>query len=159
MDTWKAPPIAKVYEALSALASGRVLMIDGQTAHVVSSSRDKSYIVQWDIHRSAFTSNDNGSYWQGYIGYPIIAVMLGLDRLPYDRHLAQVIADVHWKELNTEASNDFDKAVKRVLSQLDPTTREQLKTLVDSIHTNLGQAMPGKLRSDRKPPVSHKQPV
>ena len=47
MALWKNPPKAKVYEALSAVADGRVIMDDGDRAAVLSSNREKSYRVEW----------------------------------------------------------------------------------------------------------------
>jgi len=43
MPPWKMPPIAKVYEALSALEDGRVRILEPGRAEVVSSSGDKIY--------------------------------------------------------------------------------------------------------------------
>jgi hypothetical protein len=74
MSTWKSPPKAKVYEALSAVADGRVTLMGGEKAEVVSSDGTKTYHVEWSPDSNQITSNDNASYWQGYMGYPIIAV-------------------------------------------------------------------------------------
>ena len=47
MSTWKMPPKAKVYEALSTVADQRVTIIGPSTAQVQSSSHDKTYDVEW----------------------------------------------------------------------------------------------------------------
>ena len=36
--------------------------------------------------------NDSASYWQGYAGYPVLAVMMKEGRLPYDRELAEKLS-------------------------------------------------------------------
>ena len=75
---WKLPPIAKVYEALSAVADGRVRITGDTAAQVTSSTRDKTYTVHWSPDLAHITANDNASHWQGYTGYPIIAVLFVL---------------------------------------------------------------------------------
>ena len=69
----KKVPLAKVYEALSAISSKRVIMNDTE-AIVYSSDNKKQYKVQWLDNK--YTSNDNATYWQGYSGYPVIAVLM-----------------------------------------------------------------------------------
>ena len=56
MTVWKQPPKAKVYEALSAVADGRVTMIGAGAAKVLSSSRDKVYTVRWSENGASVTS-------------------------------------------------------------------------------------------------------
>ena len=82
----KLPPIAKVYEAWSAVADGRVkLHPDERRATVTSSNGEKEYTVSWDEDGAAYSSNDNATYWQGYAGYPVIAVLMEQGALPLDR--------------------------------------------------------------------------
>ena len=64
------------------------------------------------------TANDNASYWQGYVGYPIIAVLLTLDRLDCDPDLAQALAGVPWKQLNTQFKRDYARAIDHVLTEV-----------------------------------------
>ena len=66
-DSWKLPPIEKIPEAYSAVADERVAMGE-HSAKVRSSDGTKTYTVQWD--GDAYTSDDNGSKWQNYSGYP-----------------------------------------------------------------------------------------
>ena len=86
MTGWKQPPQAKIYEAFSALADGRVRLAGPGAAAVVSSNGDKTYTVEWAEVGGGLTvtANDNASYWQGYAGYPIIAALLLLGRLHAD---------------------------------------------------------------------------
>ena len=71
---WKMPPIEKIPEAYSAVADGRVQMQE-YSAGVTSSDGAKTYRVTWNDDE-AYASDDNGSKWQGYSGYPILAVLL-----------------------------------------------------------------------------------
>ena len=114
---WKMPPLAKVYEAIGALGDGRVHLIDERRATVTSSDGAKSYEVEIDAGSRELSSNDNASYWQGYLGYPAIAVMLA--RGLYSPH-ADVIAalkGVPWKELNTRFRNNYDLTLNEVMRQ------------------------------------------
>ena len=69
----KLPPLEKVFEAYSAIADGRVA-VDGQEARVRSSDGAKEYTVTWD--GDVYASDDSTTYWQGYAGYPVLAVLL-----------------------------------------------------------------------------------
>ena len=70
---FKVPPIEKIHEAYSAIADERVALKENE-AEVKSSDLSKKYLVTWKD--DTYSSNDNASYWQGYIGYPVIAVLM-----------------------------------------------------------------------------------
>lgn len=118
MTRWKLPPLAKVYEALSAVADGRVELTGPTSAQVTSSARDKTYAVRWSPDLAQFTANDNASRWQGYTGYPIIAVLLALKKLDYDPAVAQTLAGAAWHALNAQYKRDYDAAVAHVLRDI-----------------------------------------
>lgn len=109
---WKMPPLIKVYEALGAIADGRVRMLDETHAEVVSSEGDKHYTVV--IDGKAIVANDNGSYWQGYIGYPAIAVMIAKGIIAGNRDAAIALAGIPWKELNRRYRNDYAQTIAEV---------------------------------------------
>lgn len=113
---WKMPPLVKVYEALGAIADGRVRLIDEQRAHVTSSEGSKIYAV--DISGKAVSANDNASYWQGYLGYPAIAVMVVRGILTGDEIAAEALKAVPWKELNRRFHNDYVKTLAEVAALL-----------------------------------------
>lgn len=114
---WKMPPIAKVYEALGAIGDGRVHLEDAHRARVTSSEGTKTYEVEISADGREISSNDNASYWQGYLGYPAIAVMLarGLIASPGEA-VVRALAAVPWKELNTRYRNDYDRTLADVLA-------------------------------------------
>jgi hypothetical protein len=118
MQEWKAPPIAKIYEALGAVADERVTGRNGQKAAVMSSSGDKEYTVEWGNDFEWITSNDNASYWQGYIGYPIVAVLINEGVLKFDAKAAEFLKGVPWKKLNTKNKNNFAKTIDDVLTDV-----------------------------------------
>lgn len=115
----KETPIEKVPEAWTAIADNRVKLIEGYgqdsgSAIVESSDGDKSYTVTWREGGQIFTSTDSATYWQGYPGYPVIAVLMLLGRLSYDKELAAKFAGIEWKKVNTKFRNDYSKALKYV---------------------------------------------
>lgn len=116
MTKWKIPPIIKVYEALGCIADDRV-ELDGNSAKVFSSSRGKFYTVTYDSERNAIMANDNGSYWQGYLGYPAIAFLMKKEVIAFDQKVASALAGIAWKDVNTKFKNDYTKTVAYLMEQ------------------------------------------
>jgi hypothetical protein len=119
MTEWKLPPKAKVYEAMSAVAGGRVRIVSGNKARVLSSDGTREYTVTWDDDGRRYTSNDNASYWQGYAGYPIIAVLLATGTIDYDPATARPLAGVPWKRVNDRFRRDYEAAVAAVVRDME----------------------------------------
>jgi hypothetical protein len=118
MTLWKLPPPAKVYEAFSALADGRVRLGEAGRAEVRSSGGDKAYTVEWTGEFEAVTANDNASYWQGYLGYPIVAVLIAAGRVRADETAIEALAGIDWHALNDRFKRDYEAAVSCVLDGL-----------------------------------------
>jgi hypothetical protein len=118
MVKWKMPPTIKILEALGAVADRRVKQKKGGLFWVNSSSGKKHYEVKYDPIANAITSNDNGSYWKGYLGYPGIAVLLTLKVLPFPVHLAAGLVGIKWKQINAHFQNNFEQTEKHVFEYL-----------------------------------------
>jgi hypothetical protein len=116
-ELWKMPPFAKIYEALGAIGDGRVHVIDAFHATVVSSSGDKTYTVELDSATHQISSNDNASYWQGYLGYPAIAVLILHGIYSPRPETLKALSGVPWKELNTHYRNDYVRTLDDVLAR------------------------------------------
>ena len=116
---WKLPPLVKVYEALGAIGDGRVRIEDERRATVTSSDGSKTYDVETSADGREIASNDNASYWQGYVGYPAIAVLLtrGFYRAP--ANVTDALAGVAWKELNRKYRNDWARTIAQVERELE----------------------------------------
>ncbi|MEE1274028.1 MAG: exodeoxyribonuclease III [Olegusella sp.] len=138
----KLPPAEKAYEAYSAIADGRVEMHeasgDGGTASgyalVDSSDRTKTYEVAWK--GDTYSSTDNGTYWQGYAGYPVIAVLVLQGRLPQPP--ADTLADlagVPWKQLNDAHKRDYAAAADEALA--GKPHEQELRAAVDELNQAL----------------------
>lgn len=111
----KMPPIEKIYEAYSAIADDRVVIGDS-SAKVISSNRTKEYTVTWKD--GIYTSNDNASYWGGYAGYPIIAMLMLQGKLPLDRSIAKYFKGIDWTKLNAKHKANYAKAVSEITDGL-----------------------------------------
>ena len=111
----KLPPRIKVLEAVSAVAKGRVIKEDG-AFRVSASAGNREYLV---ILQGDFVySNDNGTLYRGYIGYPIIAAMIVEGIVPDFRELGNALKDIPWAELNAKMASyrkveDYVKEVAR----------------------------------------------
>lgn len=112
----KYPPIAKIYEAYTCIADNRVEFYENE-AIVTSSDGKKKYIVKWKDN--IFASNDNATFWQGYPGYPVIAVLMIQNKLSYDEEIIKFFKNINWHELNNKYKRDYDKAVEEVLNNID----------------------------------------
>lgn len=112
----KMPPIEKIYEAYTAIADGRVSLVPAESrAAVASSDGAKAYTVTWS--GDTYTSNDNGTYWQGYAGYPVIAVLLLQGRLTLDRDAAALFSGVNWTRLNQDYKRNYAAAVDSIVQE------------------------------------------
>ena len=120
----KLPPIEKIYEAYSAIADDRALLKEDH-GEVLSSDRSKSYTITFD--KNIYTSNDNSTYWQGYAGYPVIAILFLQGKLPFNEETASFFADINWNELNKRFKRDYHAAAEYILKErdLDPVRIEE----------------------------------
>ena len=111
----KIGPIEKVYEAYSAIADNRVRISEGENStEVESSDRQKSYTITWT--ENLYTSNDNASYWQGYAGYPILAVLMLQGKLPLDRAVMEHFSNIDWHQLNEKHKRDYAAAAQEAIT-------------------------------------------
>lgn len=151
---WKHPPKPKIYEALGTLADGRV-ELNGDIAKVFSSSRNKFYEVQYDPAENAIMANDNASYWQGYLGYPAIAMLFKLGILEYKPELASLLKGIAWKDLNQKFKNNFEKTVAYIEESMSDEDREKLHTYISQIDKDLKKLKLSLLGSKIKPPIGY----
>src|ERR1700730_14453894 len=118
MKKWGMPPPIKVYEAIGAIGGGRVRVIDNgdppRVWEVVSSDGAKKYRVEISADGREISSNDNASYWQGYVGYPAIAVLLARGTLRTSAEATRALAGIPWNELNRRFKNDYERTVAEV---------------------------------------------
>lgn len=96
----RMPPRIKVLEALGSIADNRIRKIDDRHYEVVSSDGTRKYRVYVDLEIGRVYSDDNGTKLKGYVGYPIIAILMLNKRLPYNEKIANALKGIPWKKLN-----------------------------------------------------------
>jgi hypothetical protein len=118
-SAWEIPPLVKAYEALGAVGDGRVRIVDDMHAAVTSSSGGKTYQVETTSDGREISSNDSASYWQGYLGYPAIAVLIerGFYRAP--ANVTDALAGIPWQEINRRNRNNYAKTLAEVDKQIE----------------------------------------
>ena len=110
----KFPPIEKIFEAWTALSDNRVHLHEGY-ADVSSSSREKAYVVKFSGDQ--YSSDDNATFWRGYAGYPVIAVLMLQGKLPYDKEEATLWSNINWTQLNKKYRNNYSEAVREIADE------------------------------------------
>lgn len=131
------PPRIKVLEALGSIADGRVKK-EGEKYRVASSEGDREYEV-W-VKGDLVYSDDNGTKFRNYVGYPIIAVLMIEGKLPFDERIAQSLKGIPWRKLNEEMKN-YSLVEERVLRQTEEkgVKREEIDRLVKRVLDELGK--------------------
>lgn len=112
----KLPPRIKVLEALGCIGDQRIRVINDKEARVISSDHTRNYYVYVDLDLRAVFSDDNGTKFRGYVGYPIIAFLMLKGILPLDENLVKALAGIPWKRLN-ETYKSYQVVEKVVLQK------------------------------------------
>lgn len=151
---WKKPPIIKIYEALGAVADGRI-EVTGDTANVYSSSGNKFYTVAYDPVSGSIMANDNGSYWKGYLGYPAIAYLFAIGVLEYRNSAGELLKGIRWKDINQQFKNDFDRTLDFIHSNLSDEQKKSLQEYVTEVDNRLTLLDLNLLGSRQLPPKGY----
>lgn len=132
----KMPPKAKIYEAFSAIADERI-KINKNSAIVKSSDYKKEYQIFWNDFE--ISSNDNATFWQGYPGYPVIAVWLELSLIPYDKKIIKYFKNINWHEINEKNKRNYDKGINDLLTKFmeSGVNIQEIKQEVDNIYLKI----------------------
>jgi hypothetical protein len=154
MTAWKLPPRAKVFEAFTAVADGRVRLAGPESATVTSSGGDRTYDVEWSADERTIAANDNASYWQGYLGYPALAVLLERGKLRAAEDVVRALAGVPWHDLNKRFKRDYDAAVAHVLAGLptDGPDPASIERAVDGVMEQVAALDLQRAGRGRRPP-------
>ncbi|MEM1927221.1 MAG: hypothetical protein QXS85_00555 [Acidilobaceae archaeon] len=135
------PPRIKVLEAAGSLADGRVSVVrdSGEVveARVSSSMGDRVYRVVVKVSRDGSLqaySDDNGTKFRGYIGYPIIAVLMLKELLPRSLEVERALYRVPWRELN-ERLRSYDRVLEEVsrIAEARGVSRAQLEEFMERV--------------------------
>ena len=105
------------------------------------------------------SSNDSASYWQGYLGYPAIAVLLmrGLYRPP--ANVIDALAGIPWKEINRRNKNDYEKTLAEVNQIVEASGHDPdaIASEVESMMEALRKFAPMRGKR-RRPPAESQRP-
>ncbi|MEM0365600.1 MAG: hypothetical protein QXD80_02850 [Acidilobaceae archaeon] len=121
MSLLKLPPKIKVLEASGSLADGRVKIIsksDYEVRAIVESSLgDRTYkvIIRFGQGRVLQVySDDNGTRFRGYIGYPILSVLMLIGLLPRNSYVEESMKGIPWRILN-EKFKSYERVLEEVI--------------------------------------------
>lgn len=113
----KLPPEVKVLEALSAVFGNRIQVINDYLCIVKSSDLSRTYIVYLDLSNGFVYSNDNGTTYRNYIGYPIISFLMIKGILPKNERIGRLIKDIPWRKINEELKS-YSKVMNYIITKL-----------------------------------------
>jgi len=153
---WKIPPKIKIYEALGSIGDKRIEVTINE-AKVYSSSKGKFYTIKYDSKSNSIMCNDNGSYWQGYLGYPAIAFLMLNGRIKYSSKYSEALKDIMWKDINVKLKNDFSKAEAYVLDLIKKKrfSEEEFLGEIDNIYEQIKVLNINLLGEKQKPPEGY----
>lgn len=153
MTITKLPPIEKIPEAFSVLADQRITMYDDH-ADIVSSNQEKQYTVLF--HENLYQSNDAATYWQGYPGYPIIAVWLIQKRLCVDETILPYFKAIPWHQLNEQYHRKYDQVLEALYQKWEKEgidvahIRQEIQTIYETMKT-----LDVEVKKNTKKPIKH----
>ncbi len=132
----KLPPVEKAYEAFSAIGDGRVEMHE-EYAVIWSSDASRLYTVEWEGNK--YMSDDSATFWQGYPGYPVIAVLMLQGRLPMDEDVCRKMKGIAWKAVNDAHKRNYSAALDEVMNDLETrgTDTSDIRKLADIVNEQL----------------------
>lgn len=130
----KLPPIEKIPEAYTAVEDNRIELYDDY-AIVKSSNNEKEYLVKWK--GNTYYSNDNSTYWQGYIGYPVIAVLMLKNVLSLNTEVSKYFKYINWNEINKQNKNDYKKSVDQILTDIPSSEKKLIYMEFDKVYEEI----------------------
>lgn len=130
----KLPPIEKIPEAYTAIEDNRVELFDTY-AIVKSSNYEKEYLIKWKDN--VYYSNDNATYWQGYIGYPIIAVLMLKGELSLNKNIVKYFKNINWNKLNKENNRDYRKSLEQILVDVSDSERKLIEEEINKVYEEI----------------------
>lgn len=153
---WKIPEPIKIYEALGTLADDRIKK-ESNEIHCYSSSGNKFYTIKYSEPENAIMSNDNGSYYKGYLGYPAIAYLMKIGKIKYNDKFAQALKGIKWKDLNQKHKNDFDKTIEHINNSLllQGINLKEFQAEIQNILTQIKNLNPNHLGQKTIPPKGY----
>lgn len=130
----KLPPLEKIPEAYTAIEDKRVTLFDDY-ANVKSSNNEKEYLIKWKDN--TYYSNDNSTYWQGYIGYPVIAVLMLQNKLSLNRKITKFFKNINWNKLNKDNKRDYHRSLEQILISTTESERKEIEDEINRVYDEI----------------------
>ena len=130
----KLPPREKIPEAWSVLADGRIEMETDQ-ARIISSDHHKEYIVLFK--ENTYSSNDSATYWQGYPGYPVLAVLMKQGKISTRPEIIEQFKNVNWHQINEKYKHDYASTLTYVIK--DFKDKNKIEAEITKEYTELSK--------------------
>ncbi|MDR0607496.1 MAG: hypothetical protein LBG52_03955 [Candidatus Peribacteria bacterium] len=115
------PPKLKLYEALGALADERVeldgLLMDQGKVHSASTP-GRVYEIHYNSSTNVIASDDSGSLHQGYLGYPAIAFLLKIGKLPYNPRFLLRLRGIDRNDIKQKVHKHHEETLRLLLGTL-----------------------------------------
>lgn len=113
---WKLPHIIKIPEAYTAYIDKRYKR-DGEGRFLIfSSDYSKQYTVT--IFDDGYASNDNMSYNNGVLGYPIVVILILENKLAINQEIAALFSKINWTETNLKFEKNFTLSMEMVIKEV-----------------------------------------
>jgi hypothetical protein len=138
---YKTPPIMKVYEALGTIADGRII-VDGNEAKVISSQKTKTYKVIYNPDLNTIVASDSGTFWQRYVSYPSISLLLEKGIIKYDKSVEAELKGFVWKDIADKYKHDYAAMEEFILGKVKNPKKVQAecqRILTEIVKLNLLQ--------------------
>lgn len=122
------------------MADGRVQVISDKEAVVRASEGERFYRVYVDLDAGLADSDDNGTTYRNYIGYPILAFLMVKEALPYEARLGDALKGVKWHSLNEryKSYRVVEAHIKRMLAGKGVDSRE-VDDFIDRAYARLAE--------------------
>lgn len=130
----KMPPIEKIPEAYTAIEDDRITLLE-DSATVKSSNGEKEYIIKW--RGNVYYSNDNSTYWQGYPGYPVLAILMLQNKISLNREISKYFQGVNWNQLNKENKRDYKKSLEKILEEVSLEEKNKIFEEMNKVYEEI----------------------
>ena len=130
----KLPQKSKIAESYTAIADNRIVILKNE-AFVKSSNGEKEYLIKWKDN--SYYSNDNSTYWQETLGYPVIAVLMLQNKLTLNKDILQYFKNINWNKLNKENKRDYNLSLEMVLKNLSNDEKEMIYNEINKVYEEI----------------------
>lgn len=131
---FKLPKKSKIAESYTAIVDNRVTMLKNE-AIVKSSNGEKKYLIKWQDN--LYYSNDNSSYWQSTLGYPVIAVLMLQNKLTLNKDILKYFKNINWNKINDENKRNYNLSLEKVLENVSISEKEIIYNNINNVYEEI----------------------